>query len=252
MSLCVHMCPLMHCPGLQPEPISGTEAQALLTAISLSPSVPLVLQTTKGQQQYLQQTGPNLSLGGGGMALDYRRQTTEENYSGLEIAIPWLRPAGSNSEYTGSEKNSANGQVTAESGGSSSTVQVFSSIQNLLPLQSSTELGTSEWMVSGSLSGGSNSRNQHYGSSDLNLQTSLEGQQMLSLLEKDVRTNDTGNQSQNAVEYLSQHQQQQRGLNSKHSVGGHSEHGNQLSTGFSGMQPLRTLGGGQSMYQNIL
>lgn len=234
----------------QPEQISRSEAPGLLTGISLSQSLPLVLQNSKGQEQYLQQTGPNLSLGGE-IALDYPRHSTGgENYNGLEIPIPWLRPSGSGSEFGGSEKNSSNGQVSESGGGgSSSTVQVFTSIQNLLPLQSSTELGTSDWMVNaGNLSGSSN-RGQHYGPADLNLQTSLEGQQMLSLLEKDVRSSNVDTDHHNtedAVEYFSQHQ----GLNSKHSVDGHSEHRNQLSTSFSGIQSLRSLS--QSMYQNIL
>lgn len=236
----------------QPEQISRSEAPGLLTGISLSQSLPLVLQTSKGQEQYLQQTGPNLSLGGE-IALDYPRHSTGgENYSGLEIPIPWLRPAGSGSEFGGSEKNSSNGQVSESGGGggSSSTVQVFTSIQNLLPLplQSSTELGNSDWMVNGNLSG-SSSRGQHYGPADLNLHSSLEGQQMLSLLEKDVRSSNVDTDRHNtedAVEYFSQ----QQGLSSKHSVDGHSEHRNQLSTSFSGIQSLRSLS--QSMYQNIL
>lgn len=233
----------------QPEvQISRSEPPGLLTGISLSQSLPLVLQTSKGQEQYLQQTGPNLSLGGE-IALDYPRQSTGgENYNGLEIPIPWLRPAGSGSEFAGSEKNSSNGQLSesGNGGGSSSTVQVFTSIQNLLPLQSSTELGTSDWMVNGNLSG-SSSRGQHYGSADLNLQTSLDGQQMLSLLEKDVRSSNTDHHNtEDAVEYFSQ----QQGLNSKNSIDGHSEHRNRLSSSFSGIQSLRSLS--QSMYQNIL
>lgn len=233
----------------QPEvQISRSEPPGLLTGISLSQSLPLVLQTSKGQEQYLQQTGPNLSLGGE-IALDYPRHSSGgENYNGLEIPIPWLRPAGSGSEFGGSEKNSSNGQLSesGNGGGSSSTVQVFTSIQNLLPLQSSTELGTSEWMVNGNLSG-SSSRGQHYGSADLNLQTSLEGQQMLSLLEKDVRSSNTDrHNTEDAVEYFSQ----QQGLNSKNSIDGHSEHRNQLSSSFPGIQSLRTLS--QSLYQNIL
>ncbi|GLJ30400.1 hypothetical protein SUGI_0601570 [Cryptomeria japonica] len=220
--------------------IPRTEAQALLTGISLSPSLPLVLHNGNAKEQYLQQSSPSLSRSE--MGIDYSRQTSAEKYNGLEIAIPWLKSADSGSEFGRSEKNnSPSGGQVSESGASTSPVQVFSSIQSLLPnLQSSAELGSSEWMMSGNLPAGSNNaRNQqHYGSADLNLQANFEGQHMLSLQEKNVGDGRGRQNAQNAVEYLSQ-----GGLNSKPAVDGHSE-------GFSGIQSFRSLG--QSMYQNIL
>lgn len=220
--------------------IPRTEPQVLLTGISLSPSIPLVLHNGNAKEQYVQQSQASPSLSRGEMGIEYSRQTSAEKYNGLEIAIPWLKSADSGSEFGRSEKNnSSSGGQVSESGASSSTVQVFPSIQSLLPsLQSPAELGSSDWMMSGNLTPGSNdARNQqHYGSAaNLNLQANFEGQHLLGLQEKSVGD---GRGRQNAVEYLSQ-----GGLNSKPAMDGHSE-------GFSGIQTFRSLG--QSMYQNIL
>ena len=121
--------------------------------------------------------GPNLSLSSPsvGMSLCNQRQTTAQDYSGLELALPWLRTT---SDYGGSSHrpppamdNILHPIISHEK----ANVEAFSasSVQNFLPLtgsMSSRELGSSQWMV---------------GSSDS--ASSLEaGQQTFSLLEPAV------------------------------------------------------------------
>ena len=171
-------------------------------------------------QQYVQQQnggghkGPNLSLSSPsvGMSLCNQRQTTAQDYSGLELALPWLRTT---SDYGGSSHrpppamdNILHPIISHEK----ANVEAFSasSVQNFLPLtgsMSSRELGSSQWMV---------------GSSDS--ASSLEaGQQMFSLLEPAEHHNRTEEQAQTArpVEYLSH--RHQGGLNSKEPVDGNPE-----------------------------
>lgn len=237
-------------------PVLRTEAQALLNAMSLplilqntkgsqmnnntntttanNNNNPMLQQAnsqkvTVANQQYVQQQqsgggghkGPNLSLSSSsvGMSLCNPRQTTAQDYSGLELALPWLRTT---SEYSGSNHrpppamdNILHPIISHEKG----NVEAFSasSVQNFLPLSgsmSSRELGSSQWMV---------------GSSDS--ASSLEaGQQMFSLLEPAEHQNRTDEQPQTArpVEYLSH--RHQGGLNNKEPVDGNSE------AKFSGMQ----------------
>eukprot|EP01018_Ginkgo_biloba_P039662 Gb_15605 [translate_table: standard] len=254
-----------HNRGLQASPILRTEAQALVSAMSISSSLPLMLQNTKGHvpsvlqattsqkvvpcQQYAQsaggQKGPNLSLsssvGGGGseMGLCNERQTTTQDYNGLELALPWLRPSSEFGTSTGSHGARPPMDVLQPIiPPDKSNVEAYSSsIQNFLPLNaSSRELGSSQWMVGGGTHNNSN----------------LEaGQQMFSLLEAPaVRTEDSSQQSHTRpVEYLSHHhhhhhhhhhRHDEGGLNSNESVGGHSD------AKFSDMQSLRPFG--HSMY----
>ena len=114
-------------------------------------------------QQYVQQQnggghkGPNLSLSSPsvGMSLCNQRQTTAQDYSGLELALPWLRTT---SDYGGSSHrpppamdNILHPIISHEK----ANVEAFSafSVQNFLPLtgkMSSRELGSWQWMVGSS------------------------------------------------------------------------------------------------------
>ncbi|KAG0580797.1 hypothetical protein KC19_4G200200 [Ceratodon purpureus] len=108
--------------------MTGSEAQALLSAMSLSPPVPLMQHNPKRQltmlagtgeydhdtsvyQQYLQgvsagqSTGPNLSLSSLGGQLGHQsgsrgQQISVQGYHEMEPAVPWLRPINARSDMT--------------------------------------------------------------------------------------------------------------------------------------------------------
>ncbi|BBM97994.1 protein MpSPL1 [Marchantia polymorpha subsp. ruderalis] len=203
----------------QPSPMSGSDAQALLSAMSIAP--PVILQSAKRQlsilpgnsqeaavyQQFLQgvgQSGPNLSLSslGGGLGLgnQVQRSTSSQNYNGIDPVppVPWLlRPNGSRSDLTQqtvnrptmnlqhlmSDKNGQGATHQVTSAGATSSAQVYStSIQDLLPSMHSRDMSGSDWML-GNLAGQNRDSSAPFGSSTLNMSGGqLEGHQMLALL----------------------------------------------------------------------
>lgn len=226
--------------------VGVTESQALMNAMSL----PLMLQnpnpnpnptnsspsptanTTLLQQNSVKvsslqqypaaQKGPNLSMG-----LCNNQRQTSSDYSGLELALPWLRPS---SDYSGGSShrpsNSPPMDILQPIISEKADVEGFSSpVQNFLSASSSRELGaTSQWMV---------------GNTD-----NTEHQHMFSLLESPAVRTEDNTAHQPPVEYLS-HRRHQGGLNSKDTVEGHSD-----STKFSDLQSLRRFG--QSIYDSNL
>ncbi|CAM6093799.1 unnamed protein product [Calypogeia fissa] len=219
----------------QTSSISGTDAQVLLSAMSIAPPVPLLIQNAKRQlsilpgnsqeaavyQQFLQgvgaQTGPNLSLSslGGGLGLGNRgpRHSSGQNYNGMEPPVPWLRPRSDISQTV--SRPSMNLQLVPEKSGPRSNQQISciattsggqvypTSIQNLLPSMQSREISGADWIV------GSRDSGSQFGSTCLSNMSSgtLDGHQF-GLLEDSatIRDDTPGTDQQGrAVEFLQQH-----------------------------------------------
>lgn len=218
----------------QSSSISGTDPQVLLSAMSIAPPVPLLIQNAKRQlsilpgsqeaavyQQFLQgvggQTGPNLSLSslGGGLGLGNRaqRSSSGQNYNGMEPPVPWLRPRSDITQTVSRpamnlqlvpEKSGprSNQQVTCTA--TTSTGQVYStSIQNLLPSMQSREISGADWIV------GSRDSAPQFGATCLsNISSgSLDGHQFGLLEDSSAIRDETpgGDQQGRAVEFLQQH-----------------------------------------------
>nr|QFS19076.1 SQUAMOSA promoter-binding protein-like protein 1 [Apopellia endiviifolia (species B)] len=219
--------------------MSGPDAQVLLSAMSIAPPVPLLIQNAKRQlsilpgnsqeaavyQQFLQgvgggQTGPNLSLsslgGGSGLSSQLQRSSSEQNFNGIDPPVPWLRPSGSRSDISQvvnrpamnlhnliPEKSGPGPNQKVSSAGTTTGGQVYStSIQNLLPSMQSRDLGGSDWIVRNRDSG------TQFGPSGLsNISGQLEGHQF-ALLENPAAIQEgpagSGQQGR-AVEFLQQH-----------------------------------------------
>eukprot|EP01018_Ginkgo_biloba_P030023 Gb_22010 [translate_table: standard] len=273
--------------GSQVNSMPGSDSQALLSAISLSPPVSLMIQSnnnnnnhTHRQQlsmvsgsaqdpmyQYLQvnipQSGPQLSLSslGPGITIneDQWRQHrgTGRKYECIDHqpSVPWLRHhvGSSNDSVTRSAINlqplmasKSSDNNSASSNGSCS--QVFSPVQNLLPIQSSRSgsglSNSGSWVMSNMQQTTHNREhsNTQYGISNMNVHGSLEGQQVLSLLEsstlRDVHSEGTGRQQQQRapVEFL---QQQTSSSETESSQSGSGEQGD---VKFPDLQTLRPFG----------
>ncbi|GLJ43036.1 hypothetical protein SUGI_0893270 [Cryptomeria japonica] len=241
--------------GVQVAPPVRTESQALMSAMSL----PLMLQNSKGQmspnpnassancnanpnpngalqqhssshkecqqqQQQYSQNGPNLSMG-----LCNQRTQAQQEYSGLELALPWLRPG---SEYSSSHHHrpSPPMDILHPIMSEKSDVEGYSSsIQNFLPLSTSSSRdmgGSSQWMV-----GNSDHESGHE-----------HEQQMFSLLESPAAVR-TEEDSSAAVEYLSHRRHH-------HHHHHHHQGGLGLNSKDGTMQSLRPFG--QSIYDSTL
>ncbi|CAM6104347.1 unnamed protein product [Calypogeia fissa] len=153
--------------------VSGPDGQALLSAMSNTPPLPLIIQNAKHQlsihpgssqaaaayQHFLEGVGgTNLSLSSiGRVGFGSHRSSSGLNFSGGEPPVPWLPPRGSrpdtcqsgrgNMGHLTSEKNIRGLHHSVES--CAATVgQVYStSIQNLPPSMQSREIGGSEWIL---------------------------------------------------------------------------------------------------------
>ncbi|KAL3700782.1 hypothetical protein R1sor_018804 [Riccia sorocarpa] len=216
----------------QPGSISGSDAQALLSGMSIAQ--PVMMQNAKRQLPMLPgnsqesavyqpffgvgQTGPNLSLSSLGLGNQVQRSSTSQSYNGIDTPVPWLRHHnGSRSELTQqtvsrqtmnlhhliSDKNGGtNHQV--DSSGATSSAQVYNtSIQDLL------HPSGSDWVL-GNLAAQNRDSSAPFGSSALNITGGqLEGhQQMLALHESPaaIREGTPGSgQQARAVEFLEQH-----------------------------------------------
>ncbi|KAL2650866.1 hypothetical protein R1flu_018994 [Riccia fluitans] len=216
----------------QPGPMPGSDAQALLSAMSIAP--PVMIQNTKRQLPMLPgnsqegpsvyqpffgvgQTGPNLSLSSLGLGNQVQRSSTSQSYNGIETPVPWLRHNGSRSDLTQqnvsrqtmnlqhliSDKNGGTSHQVVSAGAASSAQVYNTSIQDLL------HPSGSDWVL-GNMSAQNRDNSTSFGSSALNMSGGqLEGhQQMLALHENPgaIREGTPGSgQQARAVEFLEQH-----------------------------------------------
>jgi hypothetical protein len=171
--------PLPHTTILnsQASSVTGPNRQALLSAMFITPSLPLMIQKAKRQLSihpgnsdeaaayhcFLQgiggQTGPNLSLSPlSGVGCGSLRSASGPNFAGGNQCVPWLRASGAQGEVTTSHGRSMNlGHLKPDkssrgahhSVGSCTGVmgQMFPTpMQNLLPQRQSRDMVGPEWI----------------------------------------------------------------------------------------------------------
>eukprot|EP00249_Psilotum_nudum_P016563 c25885_g1_i1 orf=1073-2902(+) len=274
--------------GTKTKRMDKSESHALLSAMNLTSTVPLVMQNEKrhvptlsaipekelAYQQFLQPgcTSPNLSLstrgvGGATAAVTTQRQSPAQSFEELAVTVPWLRHVGSRSSnlmenVTSSSVNAVSDKSNPhrqflELGGSTSNMQAISqSFQNLLSLQPNSKnyIGNSDHWMMKTLNGQGSESLLDFASRSLSSSGQSHNQEVLSLLEsgtvQEVQNSDSHCQQNVLLEFMQQ--QLPSAANVNEVSDGHSVTGNRHEIEFQGQQVLRSFN--QSVYntQNIL
>eukprot|EP00249_Psilotum_nudum_P016565 c25885_g2_i1 orf=903-2723(+) len=271
--------------GVQTKAMEKPESQALLSAMNLTSSVPLMMQNGKRQipalpgihekesyQQFLHpgRTSPNLSLstlGGGITGVTTQRQSSTHGFEELDIAVPWLRPVGTRSSNLMenvakcsinaiSDKSNPQEQFLELGGSSSSMLALSQSFQNLLPLQpnSKDHIGNSNHWMMKTINHQDSELLLDFESKSLSSSGRPQNHEVLSLLEggnvREVQNSDSHCQQNVLLEFMQQQLPSAANLNEVSD--GHSVTGTQQDIKFHGLQALSSFN--QSVYStdNIL